>query len=90
MKSILRALIRRTLPVKVLQFVKKIHYSRLLRSFSEKDEIDFKVIKYIVNLGDYVVDIGANIGVYTKYLSERVGSLGRVYSIEPIHLRKPS
>ncbi len=86
MKSIFKALVRRTLPVRVLQSVKKIYYSHLLRSFSEKDEADFQVIKHIVNCGEYVIDIGANIGVYTKYLSELVGPLGRVYSIEPIPL----
>ena len=36
--------------------------------------------------GDWVVDLGANIGVYTKFLSELVDSDGRVYSIEPIPL----
>jgi len=36
-----------------------------------------------VREGDYVIDIGANIGVYSKLLSELVGSDGRVYSIEP-------
>ena len=36
--------------------------------------------------GQYVADIGANIGVYSKYLSERVGPSGRVISVEPIPL----
>lgn len=74
----------RLLPEPVLQIVKKIHYLRTLKSFKENDEIDLKVIRYLVNSGDYVIDIGANIGVYTKYLSEFVWMTGRVYSIEPI------
>ncbi len=72
------------LPDPVLQIFKKIHYLRILKSLKENDEIDLKVIRYLVNPGDYVIDIGANIGVYAKYLSEFVGMTGRVYSIEPI------
>ena len=36
--------------------------------------------------GDHVGDLGANIGVYTRFLSEMVGDAGRVYSVEPIPL----
>jgi FkbM family methyltransferase len=38
----------------------------------------------LINNGDLVLDIGANIGGYTKYLSELVGTEGRVFSIEPV------
>lgn len=37
----------------------------------------------IVNEGDYVIDIGANIGVYTILLSKLVGVNGRVLAFEP-------
>jgi tRNA A58 N-methylase Trm61 len=74
------------LPDKILQAIKKVHYARALSAVSEGDEVDFKIIKQLVNPGDYVADIGANYGVYTKYLSELVGRDGCVYSIEPIPL----
>lgn len=76
----------RILPDRILTAMKKAHYVRMLRTLSENDEVDFKVIKYLVNFGDHVIDIGANIGVYTKYLSKLVGQSGRIYSIEPIPL----
>ena len=72
------------LPENTLQLIKKVYYPYILRSISENDEVDLKVVRHLVNPGDYVVDIGANIGIYTKFLSELVGSHGRVYSIEPI------
>jgi FkbM family methyltransferase len=38
----------------------------------------------LVKPNDSTIDIGSNIGLYTKVLSDLVGSEGRVYSIEPI------
>lgn len=72
------------LPQPALQFVKKIHYARMLESFSLEEEPDLKIVQYLVKPGDHVVDIGANIGVYTKILSQLVGNNGRVYSIEAV------
>jgi len=85
-KAVLKALVRSTFPERILQIIKKVYYKHLLRFFTEEDEVSFKVIKHLVKYGDCVVDIGANIGVYTKYLSELVGIPGHVYSVEPIPL----
>lgn len=72
------------LPDSILNYLKKVHYSHELRSFSEKDEPDLRVVKKLIRPGDQVVDVGANAGWYTKVLAESVSSDGRVYSIEPI------
>lgn len=72
------------LPPSLLFNLKKIHYVRSLNKFSEKDEPDFTVVKDLVKPGDHVVDIGANVGWYTKMLSHLVGDQGQVYSIEPV------
>lgn len=85
-KTIFKALVRSTLPERILQIIKKVYYAHLLRFFEESDEVDLKIIKNLIKYGDSVVDVGANIGVYTKYLSELVGIHGRVYSVEPIPL----
>ncbi len=72
------------IPNKILIYLKKWHYLNSLKKFGEKNEPDLKVVKHIVNRGDVVVDIGANVGGYTKVLSDLISNSGRVLSIEPI------
>jgi len=74
------------LPDRVLQKLKKVHYAKALRASSNAGEPDLKVVKHLVGPGSNVIDIGANFGVYTKFLAEAVQASGRVYAIEPIPL----
>jgi FkbM family methyltransferase len=77
----MKGFILRVLPDALLLRIKKFHYVRSLRTFTETDAA---VLIHLVKRGDTVVDIGANVGWYTKILSELVGESGRVHSIEPI------
>jgi FkbM family methyltransferase len=86
LRAIPKRLALRLLPDSILQVVKKVHYARVLRRVTENDEPDLQVLKVLVEPGQSVADIGANIGVYTKCLSECVGPTGRVISVEPISL----
>ena len=38
----------------------------------------------LVDPGDWVIDLGANIGVVTGQLASRIGASGRVWAIEPV------
>jgi len=71
-------------PPDILAAVMKWHYYRIVRSITEKQIEDLKIGRYFVDSNDYVIDVGSNVGVYTKILSKWVGNQGRVYSIEPI------
>lgn len=84
MKGLIKTLFLRFSPPAVLQFFKRWHYVRELENFDERDEKDLIVAKELVKEGEAVIDIGANVGIYTKILSERVTAQGRVYSIEPV------
>jgi FkbM family methyltransferase len=48
------------------------------------DEPEIDAISRLISPGDFVVDVGANIGHYTVHLSRCVGAHGRVVAIEPI------
>ena len=51
------------------------------KRFSDNSKI--KELKKIIKPGMTVLDIGANIGFYSKLFSKLVGAEGRVYSFEP-------
>jgi FkbM family methyltransferase len=65
--------------------LKRISYSRQIgKNIFKTSEPEYNVLEQFISLGDWVVDIGANVGHYTKRFSELVGINGRVIAIEPI------
>ena len=47
------------------------------------DRAERKLLRSILSAGAVVVDAGANIGVYSQFLSRTVGPIGVVHSFEP-------
>lgn len=47
-------------------------------------EAEMALLKSLIAKGDYVADVGANVGIYTKELSGIVGPEGKVFSFEPV------
>ncbi len=65
--------------------IKRIRYIRQIRNNKfYSDEPEFQIMGKYIKPGDWVIDIGANVGYYTKKFSELVGSQGRVLAFEPI------
>lgn len=65
--------------------LKRIYFKRQIKNGSFiTSEPEFNELDKFVNEGDWVIDIGANIGHYTIKLSELAGAKGRVIAFEPI------
>ncbi len=75
--------VTRILPESALHLLKRRYYAYVLRHKLNIPERDQMLAGRLVSEGDSVVDVGASIGGYTKFLSEKVGAQGHVYSFEP-------
>lgn len=80
----LKALALKYLPNTLLRPLKRYHYARVVRSATLADEPEFEVMRHLVRPGDFVVDVGAHVGIYTKMLSQLVGDTGLVAAFEPL------
>jgi FkbM family methyltransferase len=72
----------RFLPGPVLQLVRKHHYARKLAA--AEPEPDMALLHYLVPRGGCALDIGANFGLYSRFLAGAVGPAGRVHAVEPV------
>jgi FkbM family methyltransferase len=65
--------------------LKRLRYARQIRRNSfATDEPEYRMLAQLVSPGDWVLDVGANVGHYTKRFSELVGARGRVLAFEPM------
>jgi FkbM family methyltransferase len=73
------------LPASWQHDLRRRHYQReirLGRFFT--DEKEYGLLDGLIGDGDWVLDIGANVGHYTMRMSELVGPTGRVIALEPV------
>lgn len=73
------------LPESVRTDLRRMLHRRQIRKggFGAWGDPEFHLLPSIVGSGDWVLDIGANVGDYTVRLSELVGPAGRVIAVEP-------
>jgi len=73
------------LPEPVLQTLRRWWYRHhIKRGNFMTDEPEFSRLDEWIAPGDWVIDVGANVGIYTRRMSELVGSTGRVIAFEPV------
>ncbi len=87
MNSAIHKLLYRILPLKLyLRVVSGMLFLLLRLGWGRsKEAVEYIYhLGYLVREGDVVIDIGANLGYYTRTLSRLVGSEGKVYAVEPV------
>ena len=57
--------------------------TRAFMHYGECNELELSFLRQIINKGDMIFDIGANIGNHSMFFSQQVGSSGKVFSFEP-------
>jgi FkbM family methyltransferase len=72
------------LPPSWQQELKRHYYRRQIRRDAFTTEQEFVVLDQLVSAGDWVIDVGASVGQYTKRFSDLVGPQGRVIAFEPV------
>jgi FkbM family methyltransferase len=73
------------LPCRYQQELKRLHFGRQIRRGSFRTlEKEYDLLERWVQAGDWVLDIGANVGHYTARLSSLVGPEGRIIAYEPV------
>lgn len=57
--------------------------SKRLLLYGGQEQAEISLLCSLVRPGDQVLDVGANVGLYSLYLSRQVGPQGRVIAVEP-------
>lgn len=65
--------------------LKRIYFGRRIKKDTfVTGEPEYNILQDLISPGDWVIDIGANVGHYTKRFSELVEAHGRVIAFEPV------
>jgi len=73
------------LPTRTQQSLKRRYFASLIRGGRFiTDEPEFALSSELIGPGDWVIDVGANIGHYTLEFARLVGGSGRVIAFEPV------
>lgn len=87
LNSFAKRLILKSFSEKTIHFLKKSYFPWKMRRGIDhyaRKEKDFNILEKFIFPGNIVIDIGANVGIYTMKLSQLVGYDGQVFAFEPI------
>lgn len=72
-------------PVNLQVGLKRLYYRRLIRRERfTSDEPEFSFLGELLRRGDVAIDVGANVGAYTRRMACVVENAGHIIAIEPI------
>lgn len=71
---------------KYLRVISHIYISLIRLGLFKKEYSNLHFLKHLIQQGFTCVDIGANLGYYSFFLSKLVGNNGNVYAVEPVPL----
>ena len=72
-------------PASIQHELRRHYYAwQIRRGHFRTEEQEFRLLESFVAPGDWVIDVGANVGHYTAKLSGLVGPAGRVVAFEPV------
>lgn len=80
----MKTLMVNVLPRPLLRWVRYLYLSKQVLNDTGNGERELELLPMFLRPGDAVLDIGANVGVYTKVFSSLVGNEGCIYAFEPL------
>jgi FkbM family methyltransferase len=83
-ESFILRLLKTALPAGLLMKFRGAYLTREVIQRKAKREHAMNALPSLVKRGDFVADLGANLGMYALEFSELAGPAGKVYSVEPI------
>lgn len=69
-----------------LMLVSRIYLSMVHRGMLKSKYPELFFLRHLLKPGDTCVDIGANVGYYSTFMSKLVGPSGKVIAVEPVKL----
>jgi FkbM family methyltransferase len=71
-----------------LQIIRSVFFFSYYNSLlvNNKEYLVHYYVKKLINKGDTVIDIGANLGYYSRIFGKLTGKSGKVYAVEPVEL----
>ncbi|MEI7570263.1 MAG: FkbM family methyltransferase [Alcaligenaceae bacterium] len=60
-----------------------VYIGRSFETYGEYCQGEIDLFDQVIRQGDWVLDVGANIGAHTVYMAQKVGVQGRVVAFEP-------